>query len=780
MANLPVAQLLNTRLLESKDVVRVSVRQAEVIEIREDSLQLATSGVSSLKKAISSSDGAMAELARQVEQGEVFPGRLRIDLLTDSMLRVRYAQDAEIPANATAMVVRSFDGPTLFRQQVEEDRVEYETAELRVSVDFAPLRIRVTTAGGREVCAIGGPEKNHFNTWDAYNTGICRSLVDGSPIGVECFDLHPREAIYGMGEQFIRLDKVGQTIDLCMEEALGCTTPRSYKNVPFFMSTRGYGVFFNHSCRMTYWVGSMGAADLQVAVEDDFLDYYVMVGDLKQVLSQYTDITGKGQLPPFWSFGYWQSKISYSSAAECLDVVRRLREAEVPLDVIHLDTFWFKQDWYCDLEFDAERFPDPKGFIAELRELGVRVSLWQLPYIPEGCALFDELAAAGSFVEDGRGEIYDTGICMTPGFKGVVGCIDYTHPEARRIHQKYLGRLFEMGAAVIKADFGEQAPIDGVYHDGTPGARAHNLYPLLYNRVVAEVTEERTGEHAIWARSAWAGSQRYPLHWGGDSSPNWHNIVPQIEGGLCFGLSGFQFWSQDIGGFLGLTDGELLIRWMQFGVFLSHARIHGVGWRELDRFAPEVLRICRDYLRLRYRLLPYIYGSAIRCVERSLPMARALVLEFQDDPNVWNLGDEYLFGDSLLVAPITDETRQREVYLPAGCWTDWWTGERLEGGRWIHVEADIETLPLWAREGAIIPMGPAMSHTGEFPVEEIVLRIVPFQGDGESEFVVPVNDERFAVRYTASGGEHTLATAKSQVAFRVEILGDGGEKIGIG
>jgi alpha-D-xyloside xylohydrolase len=453
-----------------------------------------------------------------------------------------------------------------------------------------------------------------------------------------------------------------------------------------------------------------------------------------------------------------------------------MREAEVPLDVLHLDTHWFKKDWYCDLEFDHERFPDPEGFIAELGRMGVKLSLWQLPYIPEGSKLFDDLAAAGGFVKTPEGGIYDVGICMTMGFQGVVGCVDYTNPEARRVHREHFRRLFEMGAKVIKVDFGEQAPLDGVYHDGTPGHQAHNLYPLLYNQALSEFTREATGEQVIWARSAWAGSQRYPLHWGGDNSANWSNLIPQIEGGLSFGLSGFQFWSQDIGGFLGTTGGPLLVRWMQAGLFLSHARIHGVGDRELYKFDPEVLRICRDYIRLRYRLLPYLYGSAFDCVERSLPMARALVVEFQDDPSVWNIGDQWLLGDSLLVAPIFDESGAREVYLPAGTWTDWWTGARLAGRRWTHVEADLETLPLWVREGAIIPMGPVMNYVGEFPVEEITLRVAPFEGDGESEFTIPVNDERIPVRYSAERGKHRVAIAPSAVRFQVEELGPGSDR----
>jgi alpha-D-xyloside xylohydrolase len=687
---------------------------------------------------------------------------------------VRYAEGEQLPENATPMVVGSFTGAATSRVEQAQDRVVYRTAEAIIEVALRPftLTLTVKSLDGRVVCEVGGREKNNMSQWDAYNTGICRSVPDGHPLAVETFALRPQEAIYGFGEKFIGLDKRGQTIYVNALEALGVTTPRSYKNVPFFASTNGYGVFVNTSARMTAYVGSRAAADVQIAVEDDFLDYYIILGDLKQVLDRYTDITGKGALPPKWSFGYWQSKISYSSADETLQIVRDFRAADVPVDVIHLDTFWFREDWRCDLEFDPERFPDPAGYMSEMADLGVKVSLWQLPYIPEGSALYDELAAAGGFVRTEDGDIYDIGVCLTPGFNGRVGCIDFTNPAGVEVYKRHLRRLFEMGARVIKVDFGEQAPLDGVYHDGTPGHRAHNLYPLLYNEAVAEVTRECTGENIIWARSTWAGSQRYPVHWGGDSTPNWHNIAPQMAGGLSFGLSGFQFWSQDIGGFIGMTDGDLLVRWFQAGMFNSHSRIHGAGTRELTAFGGDVLNICRDFLHLRYALLPYIYAQAATCVERSLPMMRPLALEFQHDPTTWPIYDQWLFGDSLLVAPIMDPSGRRRVYMPDGRWTDWWTGQRLEGRRWIDVEVPLERMPLYMREGAVIPIGPRMLHVGERPTDSITLRVAPLTSDGERVHGVALDHGFAQSRYQARAGRHeVVVTGGGGVRFSLDVSG---------
>ena len=773
---------MKTRLLESKSVVRNTVDHAEFVRKERNSLFFKAKTLVRQDNPIDSYMGTISKFIQTKETKKQYnnEGIIRIDIISDNIIRIRYNEGENVKENVTPMVIGTLKEPSRVDVNKNKNSVILSTKNMKINVSTKKYCIEIFDISNKKLCGIGGPEKNYFRVWDAYNTGICYDKTDQSPIAVECFDLDPHEAIYGFGEKFTRLNKTGQTLDLVMKESLGVTTPRSYKNVPFFVSTKGYGVFFNHSSLMTCWIGSMSSINIQVAIEDDFLDYYVILGNIKEILSQYTDLTGKGIVPPKWTFGYWQSKISYESAEETLEIAKNLREAEIPCDVIHLDTHWFKVDWLCDLELDKKRFPNPKQYFQELEKLGFKVSLWQLPYIPEGSQYFEELKTVGGFVKTKGGDIYDTGRCMTPGFKGVVGCIDFTNPKAVEIYQKYIRKVLKLGAKVIKTDFGEDAPLDGVYYDGTPGHQMHNLYPLLYNKAAAEVTQDVTGGVCAWSRSAWAGNQRYPVHWGGDSSANWENMIPQIEGGLSFGLSGFQFWSQDIGGFFGTTkNNNLLIRWMQLGLFHSHSRIHGMGDRELYKFPPEMVRICRNYIQLRYRLIPYIYGSAFACVERSLPMTRALVIEYQDDPNVWNLGSEFMFGDAILVAPITDESNARSIYLPPGTWTDWWSGERIQGGRWINVKVDMETLPLYIREGGIIPMGPIMNYVDEFKTGEIVLRISMFEGDGKSTFSVPVNDEKVLVEYDSSNGNHAVKIGKTSVSFKVEILGKENKNIKI-
>jgi alpha-D-xyloside xylohydrolase len=765
MAPQPVVDDLATRLLETRDVERSSVGRCTVLAQESAAVVLRTTS----RRWRSPRWHAPGDDLTRLFPREGAEGRLRVDVLADDVFRIRYAEGDAVPEHQTPMWIGSPEPAAHCQITCDEDVVRLATASARLELRLASLAGLLLGADGRVATEIGGPEKNHLHLWDAYNTGLCRTR-DGRPLAVECFSLAPDEGVFGFGEKFLPLDAVGRTVDLVMVEATGTTTPRSYKNVPFFWTTRGWGAFLHHSARITCWVGSRAAADLQIAVEDDFLDYFLFVGPPERILARYAELTGHCRMPPRWSFGFWQSRISYSSADEALTVVRRNREHGIPTDVLHLDTHWFREDWRCDLEFDPVRFPDPRAFFAEMAGLGVRVCLWQLPYVPEGSRLFDELLAVDGFVRTRDGGLYDVGICYTPGFSGRVGCIDFTNPAGKAVYQRHLRRLLELGARAIKVDFGEQAPFDGVYHDGTPGHRMHNLYPLLYNQAVAEITEEVTGESIIWARSAWAGSQRHPLHWGGDSSANWHNLAPQIRGGLSLGLSGFPFWSMDIGGFFGDASGPLLVRWMQAGVLLSHARIHGTGSRELYERDPETFARCREALQLRYRLLPYLWASARDSVARALPVARALVLGFPDDPTTRLVGDQWLLGDDLLVAPVLDESGRRRVYLPAGVWTDWWSGARTAGPRWLEVAADLATIPLWLREGAVVPLGPVLDHVDQRPLDALTLRIAPFLGDGQRELRIPTAGGEWQIAYRARGRHHYV-TAPDDVRVTLDVLG---------
>ena len=761
--------------LEEMQYFRENVVSAEVLLAAGSSLLLKANAVLKPFSKATSGDLEMFERMKAASSGEAAECRIRIDFLERDSLRVRFSKGAEVIENRTPMVDREIAPAEGCSFSVTDEAAVVTAGNLQVTVQLNPYFLKIKNVKTKKTVEIGGIEKNYFNVWDSLNTGLCH-WTDGSlPAATENFALSPNEAIYGFGEKFIKLNKVGQTITLSAEDGIGTGTPRTYKNIPFYVSTNGYGAYFNHSSIMTFWVGSRYAGDIQVAIEDNFLDYYIFTGDIKTVLDSYTELTGKSPMPPLWSYGYWQSKITYHSAQETLDIVDGMREKQIPMDVIHIDTHWFKEDWHCDWVFDDERFADAAGYIQKLKEKGVKLSLWQLPYVQKGSRAFEEFEAVDGFVKTKDGDMYDLrslGVIMKDRPEPV-GIIDFTNPKAVEVYKELLRRLFRLGVKVIKTDFGEAAPLDGVYYDGTPGHRMHNLYPLLYDKAAYEANLEVNGEGIVWGRSAYSGNQKYPLYWGGDNSPNYYNMIPQLAGGLSFGLCGFPFWSQDVGGFMGLTNDELLIRWMQYSVLMSHIRIHGSGTRELHRFGEECIRICRDYLNLRYRLLPYLWGASLKCCETGLPMTRALAVDYQEDPNVWNIEDQYLSGDSLMVAPIYTPENERMVYFPKGTWTDWHTGEKIVGGVWKEIHADKETLPLYMKEGAIIPMGPVMNYIGEKKMDEIEIRICLFEKEGESSFTVVTTEERFEVSYTASEQDgHLVRIGRTDAAVRLNVPDD--------
>jgi alpha-D-xyloside xylohydrolase len=640
---------------------------------------------------------------------------------------------------------------------------------MEVEVRLAPFGITLRDAFGRRACRVGGPDRNYFGLGDSLGTGI-HDAPDGAQVATETFSLPPGHCVYGFGEGFIGLDKRGQTIDLHVSDAMGVNTGRMYKAVPFFVTTAGYGVFAHTSARVACWSGSRSANEVQLAAADDVLDYFVFLGTVGDVLADYTALTGRAPVPPPWSFGWWQSRCSYGSAEQVRDAVQSLRQGGFPVDVVHLDTFWFREDWRCDLEFAPDRFPDPTSFMRSLRDQGVHVSLWHLPYLVTGTRLHDRLAAVDGFVKDQTGEPYDVGIHFVQGYEGPVHCIDWTNPSTVEVMREEYGRLLEAGASVLKVDFGESAPQDGLYHDGTPGSRMHNLYPLLYQQAVHEATADVTGEHVTWSRSGWAGSQRYPVHWGGDCPADWEMLGPQLVGGLSLGLSGYTFWSCDIGGTNEIDDDELLVRWLQLGLMLSHTRIHGMGVREPSRWREPSSRIARDWIALRYRLLPYLLAAANDSAARGLPFARPLVLEFPDDPTVWRVDDQFCCGEALLVAPILAPGGRRRLYLPAGMWTDWWTRERVLGPRWLEVGHPLRTSPLYVREGALVPMGPPMLHVGERPTDPLTVVLSPFEDEGDTTKDVPVDRAMVKLRYRALRGQHGLEVEGIRGRLELDVL----------
>jgi alpha-D-xyloside xylohydrolase len=533
--------------------------------------------------------------------------------------------------------------------------------------------------------------------------------------------IHPGEHFCGTGERFERPDLFGQRIDLANFDAAGVNNDRAYKNVPFLLSSRGYGIFAHSSAKMRLDIGAHSTRSLQWLVQDELLDVFFIggspsdidCGSPADVLWNYQRITGFPNLPPAWSFGTWMSRSTYFSDAEASQVARRLRAEGYPADVIHLDTGWFAKDWVCDWTFSPETFPDPAGFMQRMAGRGFRVSLWQSPYVHPETKLAREALERGYVGKE-----------TDPSSRHWLGyTLDFTHPEAAIWYTSLLEPLLRQGAAVIKTDFGEEVDETAVYA-GMSGEKYHNLFALLYQKEAWEITRKVHGKEnaLIWARSAWAGSQRYPVHWGGDAASTYDGLAGTLMGGLHFGLSGFAFWSHDVGGIHGIPDymhsppsDDIYVRWTQVGVFSSHLRFHGSTPREPWAF-PEVAEIVRQWLRLRYALLPYILSEAGKCCRSGLPMLRSLVFDWRDDPTVWSLSDEYLFGSAFLVCPVLDASGKRDVYLPSGEWVDFWSGETLSGPRLIQdILSPLTRLPLYVRPGRRVEFAEPVHHTGELP-----------------------------------------------------------------
>ena len=527
--------------------------------------------------------------------------------------------------------------------------------------------------------------------------------------------LSPNERIYGCGESFTSLNKVGQKVQISVVDPQGPETDGMYKPVPFYFSNRGYGIFMHTSAPTTADFGASYIGAQRLFMGDETMDFFIFFGEPKDVLNAYTDVTGKSPMLPLWTFGTWMSRITYFSQEEGLDIASKLRANKIPSDVIHFDTGWFGVDWQCDYEFAKDRFKDPVAMLKSMKKDGFHTCLWQLPYFTPKNRYFRELVDGGMAVHNGNG---------TLSYEDAV--LDLSNPKTVAWYQGKIANLIKQGVSAIKCDFGEAAPYDGIYASGKTGFYEHNLYPLRYNKALWQAVRDNTPDHegVIWARSAWAGSQRYPLHWGGDAATNEIGSVGMLgdlRGGLSFGLSGFSFWSHDMGGFVTKSPDDLYRRWLPFGFLSSHTRAHGAPPTEPWLISESFTKAFRQSAEMKYKLMPYVYAQAKDCSERGLPMVRALLVEFPDDPGAWFVEDEYMFGSQILVAPMLETGKSRTVYLPRGKWIDYQTGKVYEGGYQTIPTAEIPCVIL-VKDGSLIPHVPVAQNTGDIKWDKVELK----------------------------------------------------------
>ncbi|MGN0298881.1 MAG: alpha-xylosidase [Lachnospiraceae bacterium] len=581
----------------------------------------------------------------------------------------------------------------------------------------------ITKSDKKDLAYMKTDWKGHY----AYNTTYEDAYVR------QQLSLNVGELVYGLGERFTAFVKNGQSVDIWNEDG-GTSTYQSYKNIPFYLTNRGYGVFVNHPEKVSFEVGTEQVSKVEFSVQGETLDYMLINGpSMKEVLERYTDLTGKPSLPPQWTFGLWLSTSFTTNYDEAtvMSFIDGMEQRGIPLQVFHFDCFWMKDFHWSDFVWDSRVFPDPAGMLARIKAKDLKICVWINPYIAQESYLFKEGMEYGYLVERPNGDIWQWDMWQ-PG----MALVDFTNPAACKWYQDKLEALLDMGVDCFKTDFGERIPTENVkYFDGSDPMKMHNYYTYLYNKTVYELLQRKKGESeaVLFARSATVGGQKFPVHWGGDCWSNYEAMAESLRGGLSLTMSGFGYWSHDMGGFEKTSTADVYKRWAAFGLLSSHSRLHGSeSYRVPWVYDEEAVDVLRFFTKLKLSLLPYLYSQAVYTSKVGVPMMRSMVLEFTEDPTCYYLDRQYMFGDSLLVAPIFRPDGQSQYYLPKGHWTHYFTGETCEGGVWRNETYDYLAVPLWVKENSIVPMCLSSQRTSNSYGQDLTFFVYELKEKAES------------------------------------------------
>ena len=585
--------------------------------------------------------------------------------------------------------------------------VQIRNEDQSASLTSGNLTVRVQKGEAWRVAFLEGEKLITDSAWR--NLG----LVD-TPEGRFAFEqlgLSVGECVYGLGERFTPFVKNGQVVDLWNGDG-GTSSEIAYKNIPFYLTNRGYGVFVNHPEKVSFEIASEKVERVQFSVPGESLDYFLIYGPTpKEVIERYTALTGRPALPPAWSFGLWLTTSFVTDYDEntVTSFIQGMADRDIPLSVFHFDCFWMKGFHWVNFEWDKAMFPDPVEMLKRLKDRGLKICVWINPYVAQRSALFDEGMANGYLLKKPDGSVW-----QTDAWQSGMGIVDFTNPAACKWYAGKLRLLLEMGVDCFKTDFGEVIPTEVVFHDGSDPLKMHNYYTHLYNQTVFSLLEEYfgPGQAVVYARSATTGGQQFPVHWGGDSTATFESMAESLRGGLSLSLSGFGFWSHDMGGFELTASSDVYKRWCAFGLLSSHSRLHGnasyrVPWAYLDDpiWPDSAEKVLAYFTRLKCRLMPYLFETACQAHERGLPVMRAMLLEFPSDPGCDTLDRQYMLGEALLVAPVFTYDQMVDYYLPEGTWTSFLTGQKVQGGGWRKERHGFLSLPLLARPNSIIPVG---------------------------------------------------------------------------
>ena len=597
---------------------------------------------------------------------------------------------------------------------------------------------------------------------EASHRNMSHMDVDGKHYTVAELLLSVGELVYGLGERFTPFVKNGQVVSMWNEDG-GTASEIAYKNIPFYMSNRGYGVLVDSAADVEYEIASEKVSRVQFSLAGEKLTFIIFAGPKPaDVMEKYTALTGRPALVPAWSFGLWLTTSFTTSYDEetVNSFINGMSDRDIPLSVFHFDCFWMRKFTWCDFIWDPEVFPEPRALLKRLKERGLKISIWINPYIAQKSVLFKEGLENGYLLKRKDGSVWQTDL-----WQAGMGIVDFTNPDAARWYQRKLEELVDMGVDSFKTDFGERIPVrDIAWHDGSDPVAMHNYYPFLYNKAVFNVLEKAlgTGEAVLFARSAAPGSQQFPVHWGGDCCASYVSMAETLRGGLSLALCGFGFWSHDIGGFEAKATPDLYKRWCAFGLLSTHSRLHGsTSYRVPWLFDEEANDVLRHFVNLKNELMPYIYGEAVKAHKTGVPVMRPMVFDFIDDPACHVLDTQYMLGESLMVTPVFSDDGEVCYYVPHGRWTNYLTGEVVKGGRFIKEKHDYFSLPLLVRPDTVLVTGARKDRPDYDYADGMVVRLYELS-EGLKTVVVP--DEK---------GEIAAVVTVEKIGDNIKVNVDG-------
>ena len=633
-----------------------------------------------------------------------------------------------------------YTGDAHVRIEENEEQLIYQTGSLKAVIDKAPNGYKMAFYEG-----------DTFLTESSFrNLAYMQNTKTGKNYMLEQMFLDVDEYVYGLGERFTPFVKNGQVVEMWNEDG-GTASEIAYKNIPFYVTNKGYGILVDNEGDVAYEIASEKVERIQFSVEGERLDYYVISGKTPMgTVEKYTELTGKPALPPAWSFGLWltTSFTTNYDEATTSGFIQGMADREIPLHVFHFDCYWMDAYEWCNFEWDPATFPDPKGMLKRYHDRGLHICVWINPYIGQKSCLFKEGKENGYLVKKKDGSVWQTDLWQ-PG----MALVDFTNPDAVAWYQGKLKTLLDMGVDCFKTDFGERIPVKEIeYFDHSDPVKMHNYYTYLYNQAVFELLERErgTGEAVLFARSATVGGQQFPAHWGGDCSASYVSMAETLRGGLSLSLGGFGFWSHDISGFESTAPADIYKRWCQFGLLSSHSRLHGSSsYRVPWLFDDEACEILKEFVNLKCRLMPYLYGQAVRSHTEGRPVLRPMVLDFPQDRACDTLDRQYMFGDSLLVAPIFKENGEVQYYLPEGTWYNLITGAEVTGGKWQKETHDYHSLPLMVRPNSILPLGNNDQRPDYDYADGVTLVVSAFDEGAEASVEIPDLSGETVMKVTA-------------------------------